>query len=80
MFSTSPGWLDGHFEDAHMVIFVEDFVVLWRSDHSVQRVMDSSRRVRVFLYRCRLYHDCYKNPRIAGVTLTENAFMAITLL
>ena len=37
--------LDRHFKDAHMVILVEDLVILWRSDHGVQRVMDTFRRV-----------------------------------
>jgi hypothetical protein len=33
-----PG-LDCHFKDAYMIIFVEDFVVLWRSDDSVERIV-----------------------------------------
>jgi hypothetical protein len=35
-----PG-LDRHFNEAHMVIFVEDFVVLWRSGNSVERIVDT---------------------------------------
>jgi hypothetical protein len=35
-----PG-LDRHFKEAHMVIFVEDFVVLWRSGNSVERIVDT---------------------------------------
>ena len=33
--------LDRHFKDAYMVVFVEDFVVLWGGGNSVEWIVDT---------------------------------------